>query len=89
MKNLSFIMAMALFALSSCTSQQPVTLDIDNHLTQEEIAAAGLDVYGGDCIVREDGTFCIIDLNDWPSFSRCREEAAKAIAGKVCKLVSL
>ena len=31
---------MALFALSSCTSQQPVTLDIDNHLTQEEIAAA-------------------------------------------------
>ena len=42
--------------------------------------AAGLDVYGGDCIVRADGTFCIIDLNDWPSFSRCKTEAAKAIA---------
>ncbi len=40
MKKLSFIMAMAAFALGSCTSQQPVTLDIDNQLTQEEIAAA-------------------------------------------------
>lgn len=42
-------------------------------------AVAGVEVYGGDCIVRQDGTFCIIDFNDWPSFSRCREEAAEAI----------
>lgn len=42
-------------------------------------AAVGIEVYGGDCIVKEDGTFCIIDFNDWPSFSRCREEAAEAI----------
>lgn len=40
-------------------------------------------VYGGDCIVKSDGTFCIIDFNDWPSFSRCREEAAQAIAQTV------
>jgi len=43
----------------------------------------GVDVYGGDCIVRPDGSFCIIDFNDWPSFSRCREEAARAIASLV------
>lgn len=49
--------------------------------------AAGLDVYGGDCIVSADGTFCIIDLNDWPSFSRCRAEAAKAIAERVVNLL--
>ena len=42
--------------------------------------AVGIEVYGGDGIVRSDGTFCIIDFNDWPSFSRCREEAADAIA---------
>ena len=42
--------------------------------------AVGLDVYGGDCIVRPDGTYCVIDFNDWPSFSRCREEAAEEIA---------
>lgn len=46
----------------------------------ERLAAiVGVEVYGGDCIVKDDGTFCIIDFNDWPSFSRCREEAAEAI----------
>jgi hypothetical protein len=42
--------------------------------------AVGVKVYGGDAIVRSDGSFCFIDFNDWPSFSRCREEAADAIA---------
>ena len=36
-------------------------------------------IYGGDAIVREDGSYVIIDFNDFPSFSRCREEAARAI----------
>lgn len=44
---------------------------------------AGIDIYGGDCIIREDGSYAIIDFNDWPSFSRCREEAAEAIAERV------
>ena len=42
--------------------------------------AVGIEVYGGDAIVRADGSFCLIDFNDWPSFSRCREAAADAIA---------
>lgn len=37
-------------------------------------------VYGGDCIVAEDGSFKIIDFNDWPSFAPCREKAAPHIA---------
>lgn len=50
----------------------------------EQLAAvAGVAVYGGDCIVREDGSYCVIDFNDWPSFSRCRAEAARAIASLV------
>lgn len=36
-------------------------------------------VYGGDAVISSDGRFVIIDFNDWPSFSRCREEAAEAI----------
>ena len=36
-------------------------------------------VCGGDCVVRSDGSFAIIDFNDWPSFSRCRDDAAAAI----------
>lgn len=45
--------------------------------------STGVSVYGGDCIVRHDGSICIIDFNDWPSFSRCRDEAASAIAEMV------
>ena len=37
-------------------------------------------IYGGDCIVGSDGTFRIIDFNDWPSFAPCRNEAAVIIA---------
>lgn len=39
----------------------------------------GLEVYGGDCVVSDDGTIQLIDINDWPSFSRCREQAAEKI----------
>ena len=39
----------------------------------------GIQVYGGDAVLLSDGTFAIIDFNDWPSFSSCREEAAAAI----------
>jgi hypothetical protein len=37
-------------------------------------------VYGGECILADDGTLSIIDFNDWPSFSSCRVEAASNIA---------
>lgn len=49
--------------------------------------AAGVAVYGGDAIVDADGRPWLIDFNDWPSFSRCREEAAEAIAGMVDNLM--
>ncbi|MGN0223838.1 MAG: hypothetical protein ACI4AM_07410, partial [Muribaculaceae bacterium] len=44
-------------------------------------------VYGGDCIVAEDGSYKIIDFNDWPSFAPCRAEAAVVIARMVMKQV--
>ena len=51
--------------------------------TERLAEAVGIDIYGGDAIVRDDGSFCLIDFNDWPSFSRCREEAADAIASLI------
>ncbi len=39
-----------------------------------------LQVYGGDAVIDPDGTIRIIDFNDWPSFSGCRDKAAEAIA---------
>lgn len=46
-----------------------------------------LKVYGGDAIIGPDGIARLIDLNDWPSFSACREKAADAIAQLVAMYV--
>ena len=43
----------------------------------------GVVVYGGDCIVGKDGSFKLIDFNDWPSFAPCRDAAARCIAGYI------
>lgn len=40
----------------------------------------GVPVYGGDAIIEADGQCTLLDFNDWPSFSCCREAAAEAIA---------
>jgi len=39
----------------------------------------GLEVFGGDVIWTPAGEAVLIDLNDWPSFSRCQEAAAQEI----------
>ncbi len=45
--------------------------------------ALGLEIFGGDLVVGDDGRAILVDVNDWPSFARCRDEAADAIAGYV------
>ena len=42
--------------------------------------ALGLAVYGGDLVADAAGRPWVVDVNDWPSFSRCRRDAATAIA---------
>ncbi|MBD5373138.1 MAG: hypothetical protein HDR75_07335 [Bacteroides sp.] len=49
-------------------------------ICSEASRAVNVSVYGGDAIVSPDGTIKIIDFNDWPSFSPCREAAGKAIS---------
>jgi hypothetical protein len=43
-------------------------------------AALGVDIFGGDAIIRPDGQPVVIDLNAWPSYARYRDRAAEAIA---------
>jgi hypothetical protein len=43
-------------------------------------AALGLEVFGGDAVIRPDGAPMIIDLNAWPSYALYRDRAAEAIA---------
>jgi hypothetical protein len=42
--------------------------------------SVGLEIFGGDIVVRGDGGIVLIDLNDWPSFAPCPDAAACAIA---------
>ncbi|HVN64834.1 MAG TPA: hypothetical protein VMT58_09375 [Candidatus Binataceae bacterium] len=49
-------------------------------------AALGLEAWGGDAIV-SDESFAIIDFNDWPSYSRVRAPAARAIARRAIALL--
>ena len=57
----------------------PFLEDVLRQEVERLVAATGVSIYGGDAIVRADGSFCLIDFNDWPSFSRCREEAADVV----------
>lgn len=48
--------------------------------------ALGLEVYGGDFARDADDRFWLIDMNDWPSYGRCRTQAAEAVAGYLTAL---
>lgn len=50
---------------------------------------AGLEIYGGDCIVDEVGNIIIIDLNDFPSFSAVRREAAREISNRIVNSITV
>jgi hypothetical protein len=42
--------------------------------------ALGLEIFGGDAIIKADGEPVIVDINAWPSYARYREPAAQRIA---------
>ena len=56
-----------------------------HRMAEKAADAVGIDIYGGDCIIDQEGQFYIIDFNDWPSFGRCRKEATEAIVALVDK----
>ena len=45
--------------------------------------ALNVNIFGGDCIITANGEIYIIDLNDFPSFSPCCDEAAKKISTSI------
>ena len=75
------------FGLESINGDaQGFRFDVDalKNTTDRAAKLLNVPVYGGDCIIAEDGTFKIIDFNDWPSFAPCRDEAAYYIAKRIC-----
>jgi glutathione synthase/RimK-type ligase-like ATP-grasp enzyme len=61
---------------------EDVTSRVDHlrHIARNAARVVGLEVYGGDGVLTRDNEAVLIDLNDWPSFSRCFRSAARSIA---------
>ena len=57
-------------------------------LCNEASAILNIQIYGGDCIISEDGVIQLIDFNDWPSFAPCREAAASYIAACIYQSIT-
>lgn len=66
--------------INGATQHHPFQADELQKTAQKAAAAIGAEIFGGDAIITEKGEIYIIDLNDFPSFSSCRAEAANAIA---------
>ena len=78
------------FGLESINDEiKGIAFDSEDLKREADKAAAilGVSVYGGDCIIADDGSFKILDFNDWPSFAPCREEAAFHIAMAICNKI--
>lgn len=72
------------------SSQAPVPEPLMTELASLAARAAqavGLEIFGGDAVLAEGGRVILIDLNDWPSFSRCRQEAAGSIARYITRIL--
>lgn len=61
----------------------PFKLDTLKQEAARTAQILNIDVYGGDAIISPQGSIYMIDVNDWPSFAPCREEAAIAIANHI------
>lgn len=70
-----------LFRCFAPSSDVPAAIPALWQAARAGAVALGLDVFGGDLVVDGNGRPVLVDINDWPSFSRCRDEAADAIAG--------
>lgn len=66
--------------INGAPHRYPFSLDEMKRTVFSAAESIGLEIYGGDCIVCEDGAIYIIDMNDFPSFSAIRDEAAGEIA---------
>ena len=76
------------FRAYSATAEPPASIESLWEVARAGAAALGLEVFGGDVVVTAAGRVVAIDVNAWPSFARCRDEAAEAIASYVCDLLA-
>jgi glutathione synthase/RimK-type ligase-like ATP-grasp enzyme len=66
--------------INGAPHRYPFSLENMKEIVFAAAEALGLEIYGGDGIVGSDGSISVIDMNDFPSFSSVREDAAREIA---------
>lgn len=71
---------------SGSGNEVPRSWEAISLLGRQAAAGAGLEIYGGDAILTPEGQTVLIDLNDWPSFSRCCQSAAAGIAQYITQI---
>lgn len=67
-------------AVNGTTGEAKFSVSMLKDICQKAAEELDVVIYGGDAIVDADGTFRIVDFNDWPSFAPCRVLAAPFIA---------
>lgn len=77
------------FSPDSAGCEPPVSPSFDEQVMKSLCTTAAetleVKIYGGDCILRPDGSLVLIDINDWPSFAPYRKAAASFIGRYVLK----
>ena len=57
-------------------------------IVESAAKSIGVEVFGGDAVISNDGNIFLIDMNAWPSFALFREEASKKIAQHLASRIS-
>ena len=75
--------------INGATSHNPFDENALRINAQKAADAIGVEIYGGDAIITKEGEILIIDINDFPSFSCCREAASEAITEHIISKLQL
>ncbi|MBO5698394.1 MAG: hypothetical protein J6R79_00080 [Bacteroidaceae bacterium] len=70
-------------AINGIPRKTPFSLSELKNIANKAAQISGWTIYGGDAIITPQGEIHLIDFNDFPSFSTCYQEAARAIARRV------
>ena len=70
-------------SINGKTERYTVHVDELKRIAEQAADILNIDIYGGDAIITPHETIYLIDMNDFPSFAPCREQAAPFIAQRI------
>ncbi|MDR3245171.1 MAG: hypothetical protein LBT50_01910 [Prevotellaceae bacterium] len=74
-------------AINGDVRNLPFQVEMLKFVASQASSVLNIDIYGGDAIITPEGAIYLIDMNDWPSFAPCRNEAAPYIANCICQKI--